>query len=177
MARINPQIILRADMVQPERVPPETANIFERLVNHILPELGIQIATEYFETGWLIFFGSMTDFRAIFSRPLFSNDIPARILIATTRPQAEDAMIWDYKFERLPARPQAATLFGIIKKFYTKGGSLGEGTAEEFTAPDGTVRIRVLRPSLTDYIDSLEKLVRNAHKALMTNRRNPRSEI
>ncbi len=170
MIKLNPLIILRADMVTPKRVPAAFSSTLDRLVNHILPKLGIQIGIEFFEGGWVIFFGSVSEFRTFFGRPMFSN---SRKLTTPNMSGEQEPLIWDYKIERLPSHPPAETFVQILKRFYQVPGSLGEGVFEEIFASGTGTRYRISYPSLAEYLNSAEELVRQAHNMYLSLRNNP----
>src|SRR5271157_1244087 len=125
MPQVTPQIILRADMVQPRRIPAILMTTFERLVNNVLQRLGFQITIEFFETGWRLFFCNREDFRCYFGSPI----VP-KCEINTGPPEQSVnvqacTVSWDYTFVRLPARPAEATFACIKERFYIDNGNLG----------------------------------------------------
>jgi hypothetical protein len=165
-------------MVRPRIVPGAIASTFDRLVNQILPRLGINIAVEFFETGWLLFFGTMSDFRVFFGRPMFS---PHK---STGKPLGldssfekgvkypKDAFVWDYSFIRLPPHSPLKRLIEMLKRFYSGGNSIGSGSVEVKYLTDGTTRVRVQRPSLTEYVSSIEEIVKDAHRLFISSHSN-----
>jgi hypothetical protein len=167
MPHIDPQIILRADIFQPQRVPPEIEATFERLVNFYIPIVGANIAIDFFETGWILYFGNVSDFRLFFSRPLFSNGLHSGEIKPEEPSDARDAIVWDYKFSRFPANTPVEKLVKIVSRFYARAGNLGGGSAEVLTAKNGETIVRVRRPSLAEYVNSAKNLVKDAHKFLV----------
>ncbi len=171
MAKLNPLLILQADMVTPRRVPGAVASTFDRLGNYLLPKLGIQIAFEFFETGWLSFFGSISDFRTYFGRPMFSKSRKASLGV---RGQRDKPLIWDYKFKHLPPDVPEAMLGEILRKYYSVPGSLGEGSFEQVPRPVKGMLYRVTHPSLAIYITSVEEITRQAYNLYLSFRKNPK---
>src|SRR5271157_3743519 len=125
MPQVTPQIILRADMVQPRRIPAILMTTFERLVNNVLQRLGFQITIEFFETGWRLFFCNIEDFRCYFGSPI----VPKCEIFTGPPEQNVNAqpgtVTWGYTFVRLPARPAEATFARIMERFYTVNVNLG----------------------------------------------------
>ncbi len=173
MEKLTPRIILRADMVRPGSVPAAITSIFDRLGNYILPRMGIQIGFEFFETGWLTFFGSVSDFRTYFGRPMFSNTRKAR---PTDNKAVDEPISWDYKFEHLQPPTPEESLAKILKRFYSVPSSLGEGTIQVIPTPESRPRYRVLHPSLGRYISAAKEIVEQAYAIYSTLQKKPNSK-
>ncbi len=163
MVEVKPLIILRADFIEPKIVPAAFMTLFDRLANYILPKLGFHIAIEFFQTGWVGFFGSVSDFRNYFGRPLFSN---SRKSSMNEYKEGETPLIWEYKIERLPSHPPEEFLIKILKRFYSVPGALGERHIQEIDDPGSGKRIQIMIPSLAGYINYLEDLVRQAYQMI-----------
>jgi len=173
MVKNLPQIILRADVIKPERVPASITSVFDRFGNYILPKLGVQMAMEFFETGWLTFFVSISDFRSYFSRPLFGKSQRGESPSGTDGKAGEGSFIWDYTFVRIPSHSPEAMLAKILQKFYARPGNLGGGTFQEISTLGLDTRYRILRPDLGVFLRSAEEIVKNAHKLLTYPQKNP----
>ncbi len=170
MVKINPQIILRADLVTPNRVPAAIESVFDRLGNYLLPKMGVQVAFEFFDTGWLSFFGTLSNFRAFFGRPAFSKSQKAS---SVTHDKGDAPLIWEYKFERTPSNVSEENLGKILQRYYSVPGSLGEGSLEKVLGTDGTKRYRIVHPSLVSYISNAKEVVKQAHALYLSLRKNP----
>ena len=173
MPQVTPQIILRADMIQPRRVPTSIITTFERLVNNVLQRLGFQIAIEFFETGWILFFCDMKDFRCYFGSPMVPKSDMSAVLPEPRSIAGAGNVTWDYTFVRLPPRPSEAVLARIIERFYVVNENLGKASFQILPDPDGRARYRVERGNMATYLASAETVVGKANDAFFAGRKTP----
>src|SRR5271157_1404343 len=164
-------IILRADIIQPKIVPPAIVATYDRLVNHVIPELGVEVYVEFFETGWLLFFATTGDFRTFYTyykQP--TNQASGNSEDGKTANQ-EAPIIWDMTFLRLPIHSPEEVFAKILERYHMRASKFGESTFKVLTNPKSPIRYRIKGPSVRAFVQSAEDYVAAAHKVLMAKRK------
>ncbi|MHA1734516.1 MAG: hypothetical protein ACTSU5_21480 [Promethearchaeota archaeon] len=161
--KAGPEIVLEARVSRQDLV--NEFNNLDVLFNSILQGLGVNVYLERTATGFVMYFGNYSDFRACFAR------FP---LEAGGGPEAEDGQVgagelkWVFHFVAVPPGHPEEELVDIMKNNY-ESPSLGTS----FTPVDegrgrgsgGRKHYAVVFPSKDAYTSRMEKLIEKLRNA------------